>query len=78
MGEGAVLCRIDPASNQIVTTLALPGETLGPMVVSDKAVWIAHLMVPEGGEFTVSFDADARAGPGFLGCGRAQGRRGRL
>jgi hypothetical protein len=49
--QGATLCRVDPATNQLVATIDLPDGTLGPIVGSDEAVWIPHLVVPEGGRF---------------------------
>lgn len=49
--QGAALCRIDPTTNELVATIDLPDGTLGPMVGSDEAIWISHLVVPEGGQF---------------------------
>jgi len=49
--RGAILCRIDPTTNGVAATIQLPDGTLGPIVATDDAVWIAHLVVPTDGGF---------------------------
>jgi hypothetical protein len=61
--ERAYLCQIDPSIKEVVSTVELPGGTLGPMVATHDGVWIARLAVPEGGEFITAARSVLRIDP---------------